>query len=250
VTNARLHVRRAAVWASIAFQRARRGEPSGVVAQRALAELLAVHTDDLGEDRRAEYLEAVVRVGAVRWAAATPSAAPGPLTVSTTSGDPGQTCVELRPAHGPRDAPLVRRCTYGIVWSASAQSIAQGRALVLAVQPLESWRELWVFHEDGGAWTLDVLSPGAEDPQVGYGVRWFRAWHETSPDRARTAARAIRRPSKSSVSMVSRWCARRAHRVAPRPWPLADELEATRSLCTESEPLHGAAVAPARARPE
>lgn len=168
VTNSRLHVRRAAVWASIGFHQARRGEPSGVAAQRARAELLAVHEDDLGEDHRAEYVEAAVRVGAVRWAAATPSVPPGPLIVSTTSGDLGQTCVELRPARGPREAPLVRRCSYGIVWSASAQSILQGRALVLAVQPLESWRELWVFHENGGVWTIDVLSPGADDPEVGY----------------------------------------------------------------------------------
>jgi hypothetical protein len=51
---------------------------------------------------------------------------------------------------------------------ASAQSIAQGRALVLAVQPLESWRELWVFHESAGAWAVEVLSPGLDDPEEGY----------------------------------------------------------------------------------
>jgi hypothetical protein len=40
---------------------------------------------------------------------------------------------------------------------------------VLAVQPLESWRELWVFHPNAlGNWTIDVLSPGAEDPEAGY----------------------------------------------------------------------------------
>lgn len=63
---------------------------------------------------------------------------------------------------------LLRKCTYGIVWLASAQTITQGPALVLAVQPLESWRELWVFHEVAGTWTLDVLSPGADDPDQGY----------------------------------------------------------------------------------
>ena len=42
------------------------------------------------------------------------------------------------------------------------------RALALAVQPLESWRELWVFHERAGRWTVDVLSPGVDDPQEGY----------------------------------------------------------------------------------
>lgn len=52
---------------------------------------------------------------------------------------------------------------------ASAQVISQGPALVLAVQPLESWRELWVFHETAGTWTIDVLSPGGvEYPEEGY----------------------------------------------------------------------------------
>jgi hypothetical protein len=62
----------------------------------------------------------------------------------------------------------VQRCTYGIVWLASAQTIAQEPALVLAVQPLETWRELWVFHEVAGQWTIDVLSPGADEPEQGY----------------------------------------------------------------------------------
>ncbi|MGB6309390.1 MAG: hypothetical protein WBF89_16510, partial [Steroidobacteraceae bacterium] len=54
------------------------------------------------------------------------------------------------------------------VWMASAQAISQGSALVLAVQPLESWRELWVFHRKAGAWSVDVLSPGTDDPEEGY----------------------------------------------------------------------------------
>ncbi len=168
LTRARLHLRRATVWASIAFEQARRGEPPGAAAQRALAELVAVHADDLGEDRRAEYQDAVVRVGAIRWAAVTTAPASGPLTLSAAAGDPGQTCVTQRQAQGRREAPLVRRCTYGIVWMASARSIAKGKALVLAVQPMESWRELWVFHESAGAWTIDVLSPGLSDPEEGY----------------------------------------------------------------------------------
>jgi len=168
-TRSRLHARRAAVWASIAFGQARRRAPSGMAAQRALTELLAVHPDELGDDHRAEYQDAVLRVGAIRWAAAgTPALQGGPLTLDASAGEPGQTCLVLREAHRPHAAPPVRRCTYGIVWMASAQTIAQGHALVLAVQPMESWRELWVFHERAGAWTIDVLSPAADDPQQGY----------------------------------------------------------------------------------
>jgi hypothetical protein len=97
-----------------------------------------------------------------------PAAAAAGLTVSAVPGDPGQTCVTLGEAQHPHATPLVRRCTYGIVWMASAHAIPQGPALVLAVQPLESWRELWVFHQDAGNWTVDVLSPGLDDPDEGY----------------------------------------------------------------------------------
>jgi hypothetical protein len=51
---------------------------------------------------------------------------------------------------------------------ASVHAIPQGPALVLAVQPLEGWRELWVFHQSAGTWTVDVLSPGSDDPEEGY----------------------------------------------------------------------------------
>jgi hypothetical protein len=164
----RVHIRRAGVWASIAYARARRGEPSGTAADRALAELMAADPNELGEDRRSEYVDALLRTSAVRWAAAMPAPEAGGLIVSTAPGDPGQTCVVLGDALHPHAAPLVRRCTYGIVWLASAHAIPQGPALVLAVQPLESWRELWVFHEDAGNWTVDVLSPGLDDPEEGY----------------------------------------------------------------------------------
>lgn len=163
--RSRVHARRAAVWSSVAYGQARRGQPPGAAAQRARVELLAVHPDDLGDDRRAEYLDALVRVGAVRWAAVTPVPLAGPITLSAGPGEPGQTCLSLADAAG---AVLVRRCTYGIVWTASAQPIAQGRALVLAVQPLESWRELWVFHASGARWMVDVLPPGGNDPEEGY----------------------------------------------------------------------------------
>jgi len=168
MTRGRLHARRAGVWAALAYAQDRRQQPAGPAAERALAELLAVHPDDLGEDRRPEYVDAVLRVGAIRWAGALPTPQPGPLTLSATPGDPGQTCVALEDARGRRAGPIIRRCTYGIVRMASIQVIPQGPALVLAVQPLESWRELWVFHERAGSWTIDVLSPGLDNPDEGY----------------------------------------------------------------------------------
>ena len=168
MTRSRLHARRAGVWASLAYSQDRRREPAGPAAERALAELLDVHPDDLGEDRRPEYVDAVLRVSAIRWAGTPPAPQPGPLTISAAPGDPGETCVALHDAHQPRAAAIIRRCTYGMVRMASIQAIPQGPALVLAVQPLESWRELWVFHERAGGWTIDVLSPGLDNPEEGY----------------------------------------------------------------------------------
>jgi len=165
--RSRLHARRAAVWAAVAYEDARRGQAPEAAAQRALAELVAVHAQDLGEEHRAEYLDALVRVGAIRWAAVAPGPQAGSLILTTQPGKPGQTCLALAEAQRPA-APLLSRCTYGIVWTPSAQPIAHGRAFVLAVQPLESWRELWVFHESVGGWTVDVISPGADDAEEGY----------------------------------------------------------------------------------
>jgi hypothetical protein len=168
MTRSRLHARRAAVWASIAYEKDRRREPAGVAAERARAELLAVDPAELGDDRRLEYLDAVLRVSAIRWAGELRAPQPGRLTLSAAPGDPGQTCVVLEDATRPQATAIIRRCTYGIVRMASIQRIPQGPALVLAVQPLESWRELWVFHERAGGWTVDVLSPGLDNPEEGY----------------------------------------------------------------------------------
>jgi hypothetical protein len=167
LVRSRLHARRAVVWAAVAYGQARRGTSPAPAARRALAELLAVHPGDLGDDRRGEYLDALVRVGAVRWGAVAAVPSAGPLTLAIAPAEPGQTCVTLTDARAP-DVPLVRRCTYGIVWPASVQALAQGRALVLSVTPLESWRELWVFHPGAAAWTVDVVPPGADDPEEGY----------------------------------------------------------------------------------
>jgi hypothetical protein len=168
MAQSRVHARRAVVWAAVAYDQARQGAPAAAAAQHALSELVAVQPDELGEDHRAEYLDALVRVGAIRWAAVPVVPHRGALTLVAVPGQPGQTCIELGASQAERDAPLLRRCTWGIVWLASAQSIAQGRGLVLAVQPLESWRELWVFHTHAGVWTVDVISPGLDDPEEGY----------------------------------------------------------------------------------
>jgi len=167
--KSRVSARRAAVWASVTFARARRQQSTAAAAQRALDELLAVNPNALGEDRRSEYVDATARVSAIRWGAEPAITQKGPLILIPSPGaEAGQTCVALQDTRRAKSPPLAQRCTYGIPWMASAKTIASGPAVVLAVQPLESWLELWVFHEVAGTWTIDVISPGAEEPEEGY----------------------------------------------------------------------------------
>ena len=63
---------------------------------------------------------------------------------------------------------LAKRCTYGIVWTASWSVNREGNAAALAVQSLASWREMWVFRKAAGQWTIDVLPPAATLPELGY----------------------------------------------------------------------------------
>ncbi|AKJ31634.1 hypothetical protein AAW51_4943 [Caldimonas brevitalea] len=165
----RLRLRRAGVWAGLAFQQARRGEGAQPAAQRALAELAGVNKTELSDADLVDYHQAAIRVGASRWAAETAPASPASrLGVITRPGQPGETCVMLTDAsHGAR-SPLAERCTYGVVWTASASPHPNGRALALAVQPLEGWRELWVFRQDATGWSVDVMPPAASQPELGY----------------------------------------------------------------------------------
>lgn len=174
----RLHMRRAAVWSSVAFAQARKGEPAMQSAQRALDELGLVEPAQLTEDDATAFAEAGVRAGSVRWAAqasmpAAPSSAAG-LSVITLTGAPGETCVLLVDAKHDQQHPLVRRCSYGVVWRASARANAQGTALALAVQPMDGWREMWLFHQTSAGWLVDVLPPAATEPDVGYAE--FAGW--------------------------------------------------------------------------
>jgi hypothetical protein len=182
----RLRLRHAGVLAALAFERLREGDTTGSrsAGEVALRELSLVDRDALPEFETAGYDAAGVRVGASRWAAA--SAAPPPskkLWITTGPGEPGQTCVNLLDPEHDEQHPLLEKCTYGVVWTASARASRSGTALALAIQPTAAWRELWVFHRTGDAWTADVLAASNTEPDVGY--LEFAGW---SPDGAHLLA--------------------------------------------------------------
>jgi hypothetical protein len=166
----RLHLRRAEVYAALAYQLSRRGEAQrGAKASEHSVEALArVLKAELAEEDKLAYAAAAVRVGASRHAVELAVERPGSRPVlELTQGQPGETCMRLVDAKEPK-AVLSERCTYGLVWPGSVRRSAQGSAVTVAVQMLESWTELWVFHQEGGAWVLDAVAPAATEPVLGY----------------------------------------------------------------------------------
>jgi hypothetical protein len=180
-------MRRAAVWSAIAYQHARQGEAAEVAAARAITEFAGIAKTELTDDDLGVYSDAAMRVNASRWAALPVPAAGSArgVTIVTEPRQPGETCVLLvdnrnnaneSSANSKRDAknPLVTRCTYGLVWNSSVTLNREGTALALAVQPMDAWRELWVFRKEGAAWTVSVLPPASTNPEVGYAE--FAGW--------------------------------------------------------------------------
>ena len=170
----RIRMRKASVWSSIAYQRARKSENHEEAANRALSELASVNKEELSDEDLNSYAEAGVRTGTSRWAAEPVSTNKGGLQIITAPGDPGETCVSLIDAKHDIKTPLTRRCTYSVVWAASARVNALSTALSLAVQPMDTWRELWLFHQTSRGWIIDVLPPANTDPEVGYAE--FAGW--------------------------------------------------------------------------
>ena len=163
----RLHLRAAGVWSSIAFARSRRGGDAQQAAERALQEFAAVDRQQLAEEDAAAYEETAIRVGASRWAAVDALPAAKGLSIRSVAGQaPGETCAQL--IDDKRAAPLLQRCTFGTAWTPSVRVNPQASIVTLAVQPLSSWRELWVFQRNENGWRVDVVPPGVDRPELGY----------------------------------------------------------------------------------
>jgi hypothetical protein len=163
----RVHMRRAGVLAALAYWQTRRGDNALAAANQSLDELGAVKKSDLDEADQNDYAEAAVRVGASRLAAEPAIAHAGRLAIKLSPGEPGQTCVALLDTQRGGEL-LTQRCTFGTVWLTSARASNDGSALALAVQPLATWREMWVFRRAGSEWLVDVLPPGGDESELGY----------------------------------------------------------------------------------
>lgn len=172
----RVRMRRATIFSAVAYQRARQGQPGDAPAQRALAELGGVNKGELTDVDQPAYNDAAMRTNASRWAAFPAPAAAGARqpAIATAPGQPGETCVMLVDAtHGVAN-PLAKRCTYSLVWPQSATLNREGNALALAVQPMEAWRELWLFRKGPGGWRIDVVPPSPVTTELGYAE--FAGW--------------------------------------------------------------------------
>lgn len=167
----RIRLRQAGVWSSLAYERTRRGENTAQAsANHALQALAGINKNELAEEDLRDYTDAAVRVGASRWAGNTVPTGGGKFTIELSTGQPGETCVNLINAgsKSPKEKHVfLQRCTYGLVWPASVSVNPQGTALALAVQPLDTWRELWLFRQTASGWVVDVLPP-ATNPDLGY----------------------------------------------------------------------------------
>ena len=203
----RIRMRQAGVWSALAFEDSRRlvveaGTPTAglpavtsndvlVAGNAALEALAGIARSDLADDDQSTYADAAMRVGASRWAAE-PVFAPAAtgLHIATQAGAPGEACVLLLDAKHDATHALARRCTFATVWTASARANANSTALTLAVQPLDTWRELWMFRATASGWTVQVLPPATEASDVGYVE--FAGWVPATGEVL--AAREVRDP--------------------------------------------------------
>jgi hypothetical protein len=164
----RVVMRRAGVWSGIAYERARMGVASDSAAERAMNELAGIVKTELADEDMTTYNDAAIRVSASRWAAMPGASKKFSAGIDAGAGQPGETCVTLTDAKHDAAHPLARRCTFGLVWIGSATLNRESNALALAVQPLDGWREMWLFRKQADGWNVSVLPPASVNPGIGY----------------------------------------------------------------------------------
>jgi hypothetical protein len=158
----RIRIRRAVLGARLAWALARGADPgAGTVAEAAVSAFARVDKAELADDDVADFEASALAIAASRWAAV--PAAPvgkGAPSLEISAGGPGETCVAVETSP--------KRCTHGQLWSSSFRTAPDHAAAVLAIEPLPGWLELWMFRRAAGGWTVDVLPPATEGPDLGY----------------------------------------------------------------------------------
>lgn len=170
VERNRLLLRRASVWASLAFGR-REGDARQPT-QAAFAAWNQVIAAELTEDDGPAQREAAIRLSPLRWLLQPPvqQRRVGRLDLSLERGDAGQTCLVW--AGAAAAGGTARRCSHGLIHLASARATPDGQTVVLSVQPLDGWTELWRLDAAGG---VEALPPAAQAPGLG-AVEWAGWW--------------------------------------------------------------------------
>jgi hypothetical protein len=161
----RIRIRRAVIGSRLAWAMARGGDPRAArTADAAVSAYARVDRAELADDDAGDLEAAALAVAASRWAAVAPVAPrKADPVLALTAGEPGQTCLAI--------AASPPRCTYGQVWASSFRVAPDRAAAVVAVEPLPGWLELWMFRraaDAAGGWTVDVLAPATEGPDLGY----------------------------------------------------------------------------------
>jgi hypothetical protein len=172
----RLLMRRAGVAASLSFQLARTQNITNTanpkittLAQQSVHDLTRINKNEVAESDLGNYNDAIMRGNAMRWAAEPVSGkSTQSLQLQTRPGQAGETCLSLVDTQSAAKAALLERCTYGLVWANSFTINREKTAAALAVQPLEAWREIWVFRKTTTGWTVQTLPPSLSNPELGY----------------------------------------------------------------------------------
>lgn len=169
VERNRLLLRRASVLASLAF--VQRDASQRATATQAFAAWSQLIPLELAPEDAPAARDAALRLSPLRWLLlpTVDALQLGRFTLRLQAGDTGDTClVASLVASLPAGTGESKRCSHGLIHLASARLAPSGNSVVLNVQPLGGWTELWRLDATG---LVDVLPPSAESPGLG-AVEW------------------------------------------------------------------------------
>ena len=179
-----IKLRRASIWANIAYRRARLNDApkegsASLATEHAITSLAGINKEELADYNLADYNNAIMQVNASRWALLPKNQSlltevDNKIYIKVIPKETGESCVTLLDAKHTDDKPLAQRCTFSQVWLSSASRNRENSALTIAVQPTPSWSELWIFYKKGNSWQINILPPASANPELGYAE--FAGW--------------------------------------------------------------------------